>query len=87
MSRLVIEIKYFIFIRRLTTTKICLYILPLQRHLGRLTTWLIEILVYGRTSSFSSFRKLGGAKCGVFMRKQRVWFFIKVAVNYKIPSH
>jgi len=31
--------------------------------------WLIEILVYGRTGSSSSFRKLGGAKRKVFMWK------------------
>jgi len=69
VSRLVIGIKYLIFIRRLMTTRICLYVLPLRRHLGRLTTWLIEILVYGRTGSSSGFRKPGGAKHGVFMRK------------------
>jgi len=49
--------------------------------------WLIEILVHRRTGSFSSFRKLGGAKYRVFIRKQRAQSFIKVAVNYKIPSH
>jgi len=49
--------------------------------------WLIKILVHGRTSSFSSFRKPGGVKRGVFMRKQRAQSFIKVAVNYKIPGH
>jgi len=65
----------------------CLYVLLLQRHLGRLTTWLIEILVYRQTGSSSGFRKLGGAKYRVFMRKQRAQSFIKVAVNYKIPSH
>jgi len=31
--------------------------------------WLIEISVYGWTGSSSSFRKLGGAKRRVFMRK------------------
>jgi len=67
--RLITEIKCLIFIRRSTTTKIYLYVLPLQRHLGRLTTWLIEISVYRRTGSSSSFRKPGGAKRGVFMRK------------------
>jgi len=67
VSRLVIGIKCLIFIRRLTTTKICLYVLPLRRHLGKLTTWLIEISVYGRTSSSSGFRKPGGAKRGVFI--------------------
>jgi len=30
-------------------------------------TWLIEISVYRQTSSFSSFRKLGGAKYRVFI--------------------
>jgi hypothetical protein len=69
VSRLVIGIKYLIFIRRSTTIKIYLYVLPLQRHLGRLTTWLIEISVYRRTSSSSGFRKPGGAKYRVFIRK------------------
>ena len=69
MSRLVIGIKCLIFVRRSTTIKIYLYILPLQRHLGRLITWLIEILVHGQTGSSSSFRKPGGAKRRVFMRK------------------
>jgi len=50
-------------------TKMCLYVLLLQRHLGKLTTWLIEILVYRRISSSSSFRKPGGAKRRVFIRK------------------
>jgi len=87
VSRLVIGIKCLIFIRRLTTIKIYLYVLPLQRHLGRSTTWLIEISVYGRTGSSSGFRKLGGAKYGVFVRKQRAQSFIKVAVNCEIPSY
>jgi len=87
VSRLVIGIKYLIFIRRLTTTKIYLYVLPLRRHLGKSTTWLIEILVYGRTGSSSSFRKPGGTKRGVFIRKQRAQSFTKVAVNYEIPGH
>jgi hypothetical protein len=69
VSRLVIGIKYLIFIKRLTITKIYLYILPLQRYLGRLIIWLIEISVYRRTSSFSGFRKPGGAKRRVFIRK------------------
>ena len=67
MSRLVIGIKYLIFIRRSTTIKIYLYILPLRRHLGKLITWLTEILVYERISSFSGFRKLGGTKRRVFI--------------------
>jgi len=67
VSRLVTGIKCLIFVRQLTTIKIYLYVLPLRRHLGRSTTWLIEILVYGRTSSSSGFRKPGGAKRGVFM--------------------
>jgi len=87
VSRLVIGIKCLIFIRRLTTTKICLYVLPLQRHLGRSMMWLMEILVYRRTGSSSGFRKPGSAKRGVFMRKQRAQSFIKVAVNYEIPGH
>jgi len=49
--------------------------------------WLIKISVYGRTGSSSGFRKPGGAKCGVFIWKQRAQFFIKVAVNYEIPGH
>jgi len=49
--------------------------------------WLMEILVYGRTGSSSSFRKPGGAKRGVFIQKQRAQSFIKVVVNYEIPSH
>jgi len=49
--------------------------------------WLIEISVYGRTGSFSGFRKPGGTKHGVFMRKQKAQSFIKVAVNYKIPGY
>ena len=69
MSRLVTGIKYLIFVRRSITTKIYLYVLPLRRHLGRLTTWLIEISVHGQTSSFSSFRKLGSAKYRVFIQK------------------
>jgi len=69
MSRLVIGIKCLIFIRRLIIIKIYLYVLPLRRHLGRLITWLIKILVYRRTGSSSSFRKLGGAKRRVFIRK------------------
>jgi len=69
VSRLVIGIKYLIFIRRSTIIKIYLYILPLQRHLGRLIIWLIKILAYRRTSSSSGFRKLGSAKYGVFIRK------------------
>ena len=69
MSRLIIKIKYFIFIRRLITAKIYLYILLLQRYLGRLIMWLIEILVYRRTSSFNSFKKLGGVKRKVFIQK------------------
>jgi len=68
-------------------TKIYLYILPLQRHLGRSTTWSIEISVYRRTSSSSGFRKPDSAKRRVFIRKQRAQSFIKVAINYKIPSH
>ena len=87
VSRLVIGIKCLIFVRRLITIKMCLCVLPLRRHLGRLTTWLIEILVYGRTSSSSGFRKPGGAKYRVFIRKQRAQSFIKVAINCKIPSH
>ena len=67
MSRLIIKIKYFIFIRRLITAKIYLYILLLQRYLGKLIMWLIEILVYRRTSSFNSFKKLGGVKYKVFI--------------------
>ena len=67
--------------------KIYLYVLPLRRHLGRLIMQLIEILVYRRTSSSSSFRKPGGAKYRVFIQKQRAQSFIKVAVNYEIPSH
>jgi hypothetical protein len=67
VSRLVIGIKYFIFIKRLITTKIYLYILLLQRHLGRLIMWLIEILIYRQTGSSSSFKKLSGAKYGVFI--------------------
>ena len=31
--------------------------------------WLIKILVYKQTSSFNSFRKPGGAKRRVFIRK------------------
>ena len=31
--------------------------------------WLIEILIYRRISSFSSFRKLGGVKRRVFIWK------------------
>ena len=69
MSRLVTGIKCLIFIRRLIIIKIYLYVLPLRRYLGRLTTWLIEILVHGRTGSSSSFRKPGGAKRGVFIQK------------------
>jgi len=69
VSRLVTRIKCLIFIRRLIIIKICLYVLLLRRHLGRLTTWLIEISVYGRTGSSSSFRKLGSAKRGVFIWK------------------
>ena len=69
MSRPVIGIKYLIFIRRLTTIKIYLYVLPLRRHLGKLITWLTEISVHGRIGSSSSFRKLGGAKRRVFIRK------------------
>jgi hypothetical protein len=87
VSRLVTGIKCLIFIKRSTTIKICLYVLPLQRHLGRLITWLIEISVYRRTSSSSGFRKLGGAKHRVFIQKQRAQSFTKVAVNYKIPGH
>jgi len=49
--------------------------------------WLIEILVYGRTGSSSGFRKPGGAKYRVFIRKQRAQSFTKVAVNCEIPSH
>ena len=82
-----IEIKCLIFIRQSITTKICLYILLLQRHLGKLMMWSIEISAYGWTSSSSSFRKLGGAKYGVFVWKQRAQSFTKVAVNYKIPGH
>jgi hypothetical protein len=69
VSRLVIGIKYLIFIKRLIIIKIYLYILLLQRYLGRLIMWLIEILVYGRTSSSSSFRKPSGAKRRVFIQK------------------
>jgi len=69
VSRPVIGIKCLIFVRRLTTTKIYLYVLPLRRHLGRSTMWLIKISVYGRTSSSSGFRKPGGAKRRVFVRK------------------
>jgi len=87
VSRLVIGIKYLIFIRRLITTKIYLCILPLRRHLGRLITWLIKILVYRRTGSSSSFRKPGGAKYRVFIRKQRAQSFTKVAINCEIPSY
>jgi len=83
----VIEIKCLIFIRRLITIKIYLYILPLQRHLGRLMMWLIEISVYRRTGSSSGFRKPGGAKYRVFIRKQKAQSFIKVAINYEMPSH
>jgi len=49
--------------------------------------WLMEILVYGRTGSSSGFRKPGGAKYRVFIRKQRAQSFIKVAVNCEIPSY
>ena len=69
MSRLVIGIKYFIFIRQSITAKMCLYVLPLQKYLSRLMTWLIEILVYRRIGSFSGFKKLGGIKRGIFIRK------------------
>jgi len=87
VSRLVIGIKYLIFIRRSTIIKICLYILLLRRYLGRLITWLIEISAYRRASSSSGFRKPGGAKRGVFVRKQKAQSFIKVAVNCKMPGH
>ena len=69
MFKLVTEIKYLIFIRRLTTVKIYLYVLPLQKHLGRSIVWLIEILVHRRTGSFNSFKKPGGAKRRVFIQK------------------
>ena len=49
--------------------------------------WLIEILVYRQIGSFSSFRKLGGTKYGVFMQKQKVQSFIKAAVNCEMPGH
>ena len=49
--------------------------------------WLIEISAYGRTGSFSGFRKPGGAKYKIFVQKQRAQSFIKVAINCKIPSH
>jgi len=68
-------------------TKIYLYILLLQKHLGRSIMWSMEISVHGRTGSSSSFRKPGGTKYRVFMRKQRAQSFIKVAVNCKIPGH
>jgi len=87
VSRPVIGIKCLIFIRWSITTKIYLYVLPLQRHLGRSIMWLIEILVYRRTGSSSGFRKPGGAKRRVFIRKQRAQSFIKVAINCEIPSH
>ena len=67
--------------------KMCLYILLLQRHLGRLIMWLIKISAHGQTSSFSGFRKLSGTKYGVFIQKQRAQSFIKVAINCKIPRH
>jgi len=47
----------------------------------------MEILVHRRTGSSSGFRKPGGAKYRVFMRRQRAQSFIKVAVNYKIPGY
>jgi hypothetical protein len=68
-------------------TKMCLYILLLQRHLSRLIMWLIEISVHRRTGSFSSFRKPGGTKRGVFIQKQKAQSFIKVAMNCEIPNH
>ena len=42
--RLVIRIKCLIFVRRLITTKIYLYVLLLWRHLGRLIIQLMEVL-------------------------------------------
>ncbi len=48
-------------------TKMCLYVLPLRRHLGKAMTWSTEILVYGRIGSSSGFRKPGGAKRRVFV--------------------
>jgi hypothetical protein len=49
--------------------------------------WLIEISVHRRTGSFSSFRKPGGTKRGVFIQKQKAQSFIKVAMNCEIPNH
>ena len=49
--------------------------------------WSIEILAYRQTGSSSSFRKLGGAKYGVFIQKQRAQSFIKVAINCEIPNY
>jgi len=69
MFRLIIKIKYFIFIKRSIIIKIYLYVLPLQRHLSKLIMWLIEILVHRRIGGFSGFRKLSGVKYRVFMRK------------------
>ena len=76
-----------ILVRRSIITRICLYALPWRWHTGSVVIQLIEISVYGQAGNSSSFRKPGGAEWGVLVRKHRVQFLTKVAVNWEIPGY
>ena len=79
--------RYYILVRRSIIIRIYSYTLPQRQYTGSVIIQLIEILVYRRVGSSSSFRKPGGVEQGVLVRKYRVQSLIKVAVNQEIPSY
>ena len=63
----VTKIRYYILVRRSTIIKIYQYALPQRWYTGSVIIQLIEISIYRRVGSFSSFKKPGGAKQGVLV--------------------
>ena len=61
------KIRYYILVRRSIIIRIYLYTLPQRQYTGSVIIQSIEILVYRRAGSSSSFRKLGGAEQGVLV--------------------
>ena len=83
----VTRIRCYILVRRSIIIRIYSYTLLQYWHAGSVIIQLIEILVYRRVGSSSSFRKPGGVEQGVLVRKHRAQSLIKVAVNQEIPGY
>ena len=81
------RIRYRILVRRSIIIRICLYALPWRWYTSSVVIQSIEISVYRRAGSSSSFRKPSGVEQGVLVRKHRVQFLTKVAVNQEIPGY